>query len=412
MCGSSSALRAAAPHLFLLAALGCGAPTSDTAADAGGTSLDAGDPPALPDAGRPPVPIEAWCDTWALERCRRDVRCGRLGEQEEPSCLWRERAACDATALLRGVAENRLQFLSSEAARCLDGYAVGSCFGDPEACALVFQGLVSAGEACVIEAECSVGSYCLTAEPVCPHRCHAYRALGETCNGWDAQCDPSAGHCALGDGGYVCSPLGGPQSPCSSDAMCRAELACIGGGCVQRLAKLGEPCGTTNGFPLCEATAFCVPQNGSSTAGACQRRVGVGGACVNGQGCLPNLRCSSLYRTGTCLPLATRGEKCTHSGECQRELHCRAKSATCEPLPADGGDCGFTGSQFRCAAGHYCDFLSGPSDYRCRALEPNGQECAYDGVCQTNDCGLGQLPDGGAGYRCQPPCSERADGGF
>jgi hypothetical protein len=118
-----------------------------------------------------------------------------------------------------------------------------------------------------------------------------------------------------------------------------------------------------------------------------------------------------VYQTGTCVPLAGEGESCTYSADCQTELYCSAATSKCTAYPPDGGDCTSQGSSFQCRVGQFCDFSAPNQDYVCTPKKALGEVCSYDGICQSNRCEYGQMPDGGYAARCVAPCSERGDGG-
>ena len=137
------------------------------------------------------------------------------------------------------------------------------------------------------------------------------------------------------------------------------------------------------------------------------------GAVCSGYGsCLPSLRCGSSFTTSTCIARSAEGDKCSNYGDCQQGLYCPPRTSRCTRIPGDGGDCTTQGSYFECRSGHFCDFNSPDGVYTCRARRAIGGDCTYDGVCLSNDCNYGALPDGGYGGVCDPKCSQKADGGF
>ncbi len=381
--------------------------------DAGRPGVDAG----TPDAGFGAVPIEQWCEDLALSECHRQLRCLLLAPAQLSSCLARQRLACAAVDTVEAVHHGRLQYLPDQAGRCLNAYGHGRCFDSPAECEGLFQGQVPPDGGCVLPQECQVGSFCLPAQNVCPSHCRAFSLGGESCNFWDRQCNPDGFDCEQVDAGaYGCVPRLGLGESCTSYNQCRADLVCPSKKCVQRKSGLGETCGVVNGYPECDPDAFCRQPSVNSGAtpppGECQKRIGLGGACVAGGPCLPNLRCSSDYGTGTCQPLGSEDEVCNGAGDCKKELFCWTRTSRCLPFDSDGGDCTATGTFYACAPGQICSYQGQSGQFVCKKQGELGAPCAYGGECLGNQCGVGTLSDGGSGAMCLGPCSQRADGGL
>lgn len=415
-------MRRLLPLLGCLGLLACPAPTptpdageqEDAGVDAG--APDAGRPPrdaGVPDAGFTAAPVEQWCALQALASCARDERCGRLGDAGAADCLalGGATARCDQLAYTRAVREGRLQYLESEAVRCLNGYASGSCALPPAACATVFQGLVPADGGCVLREECDDSQgFCDLYDNRCPHRCRAWTPQGEACDNFFTRCDPLVGSCDTADAGgaTLCLPRKAEGDPCTRFDACGDDMACSGGTCITRRAARGEACSLRNGFPFCDTEHFCRQAPGAP--GTCERKAGLGGTCTGPGSCLPSLRCSTLITTGTCLEKAGPGEGCIAWDDCEDGLYCDARLQRCERLPGPGGDCTFQVSGYRCRAGSACAFSS-TSDDRCVAQKAAGEPCGYTAECLSNDCEWGLLADGGYGGTCLESCSQRADGG-
>lgn len=388
-----------------------GVPDAGDEPDAGRPSRDAG----IPDAGFTRVPFEDWCASRAQALCFRDVRCGSVSGGALADCLTRRVAECDQLSTSSAVRGNRLQYLGTEAVSCLNGYASGNCEEDPPACASVFQGLVPPDAGCILTNECNNAGFCYQYDDQCPHHCRPWVPMGGRCDGFSQRCDPSVAACDVGDAGFeVCVPFKVEDEPCTSWDSCREDLACVENKCTKRNANLGEACGVRSGYPFCRGENFCrqgPPVGGVRPPGTCQLRAGLGGTCVGSASCLPSLRCSTVITTGTCQPKATLGANCVAYDDCEDGLFCNGRSQKCERLPADGGDCSSMGSFYRCATGFFCEFSATQED-TCAPRRATGEQCSYDGVCLSNECNFGALPDGGFGGQCFAPCALRADGGF
>lgn len=425
------------PALALILLAACTPPPPggmDASTPVDGGKADGGKPDAgKPDAGKPDsgtpaidagftnVPIAAWCDSHAWAQCDRDVRCLELGRANIDECISKKLESCDQTAFTRAVAENRLQYLGPKAVECLNGYAKGSCEETPAACEVVFAGRAPPDAGCILPEECNSDGFCYQYDYTCPHKCRGWAAMGASCDGFSVRCRPDEAFCGPYDGGGFsekCQPLRGLGEDCSEYDSCRVDLACAFvnnvGKCVKRSAVEGEPCGERSGFPFCADELFC-RQDTSVTSpppGTCQRRGGVGAVCSGYGSCLPSLRCGSSFTTSTCGPRLAEGEKCSVYGDCEQGLYCPPKTSRCAKIPGDGGDCTSQGSYFECKSGHFCDFNAPGGVYTCTARRAVGEDCSYDGVCLSNDCNYGALPDGGYGGVCDPKCSQKADGGF
>lgn len=415
--------------VLALVIAGCPAPVP--VVDSGVPELDAGQPDAgAPDAGRPPrdagvpdagflaAPVTSWCSLRALAECGRDVRCGRLSQQGVPGCVLTRTtlAACDQIALQRGAEELRTQYLESEAVRCLNALGSGSCEEEPLACTTVFTGLASPDAGCLAPTDCNSLGFCDTYDQQCPHRCTAWAAEGQPCDGFYRRCDPLNGSCDLNDAGTaVCFPRKTDGDPCQRYDACGAQASCVSGTCITRLAAPGEACAVRSGFPFCTPEYFCrqdpPDSNGVRPPGTCERKSGLGGTCTGPGSCLPSLRCSTLLTTGTCLTKGALRAACINYDDCQDGLYCDTKTQRCEGLPDAGGDCSFDVTGYRCAPGFTCAF-SGTSDDRCVTWKAAGEPCGYAGECLSNDCEYATLPDGGFGGTCMESCSQRADGGL
>ena len=386
--------------------------------DAGAT--DAGRPPrdaGVPDAGFTSAPIGSWCTSRALAECGRDLRCGRLAATGIPGCVLSRTtvSTCDQVAISRGVQERRTQYLESEAVRCLNALAQGSCEENPAACETVFTGLTPPDGGCLLAQDCTADGFCDLYDGRCPHQCRGWSALGSPCDGFTRRCDPVNGSCDLNDAGTaICFPKKNDGDACDRYDACGENSYCLDNTCITRQAAPGGACNVNSGFPFCTDEYFCrtePPVNGERPPGTCERKSGLGGTCTGPGSCLPSLRCSTYLTTGTCLVKAALHVGCINYDDCQDSLYCDAKTQRCEGLPDAGGDCSFARTGYRCAPGTTCAF-SGTSEDRCVGFKAVGQACGYAGECLSYDCEYTTLPDGGFGGTCIARCSQRADGGL
>lgn len=380
----------------------------DAGSDAG---RDAGTP--RPDAGFGDVPLEVWCESRATALCRRDRRCLRISDAGVDGCHARRLAECDQLGLLNSAARGRLQYLPAQAGDCLDGHDRGSCEEAPAACASVFSGLTPPDGGCTLAEDCTSEGHCFLYDGVCPHRCRGWVPLGGRCDGFSHRCRPGEGACEQVDAGVlVCVGVRDEGQPCPDFDSCRAELTCVSGQCVKRVARLGEPCGLTQGYPICGDEAFCRQAPGTPPEpGVCERKAGLGAVCTGFGTCLPSLRCTGGVVTGRCAARGATGERCLNFGDCEDGLFCHPLTQTCDPVPGPGGDCTVKGSQYTCVFGSSCDFEAPMSQYTCQAKRALGERCTYDGLCLSDECEFGPLPDAGFGGTCVTACSHRSDAG-
>lgn len=386
----------------------------DAGVDAGPPASDGGRPPrdaGVPDAGFKVVPIELWCSFRALAECSRDMRCGRLSQAGLVGCMLRRNAVaqCDQAGLEKSVRQGRIQYLETEAVKCLDALGSGSCEEAPQSCADVFTGLAPPDAGCFHPLDCNSLGFCDESDGLCPHTCRAWRDIGMSCNGFNHRCDPLNASCDLDDAGVaVCLPKKRDGDPCQRLDACPETSSCLMGKCVTQRAGPGESCHSDT-LPSCQAEYFCrqgPAVNGVKPPGSCERRSGLGGACTGSATCLPSLRCSSAYTTGTCQRKGSLHQPCAAGDDCEDDLFCDSRTQRCEALPDAGGDCSVGRTGFRCAPGSSC-VISGTFEGVCAAWKTVGQECEYDDECLSDDCRGATLPDGGQGGTCVANCSQR-----
>lgn len=374
---------------------------------------DAGRPPrdaGTPDAGFTDAPVESWCALQALAQCSRDVRCGRVADAGFAGCLLlaTSPAQCEQLALTRGVREFRIQFLPTEALRCLNGYAAGSCEETPDGCFNAFTGMSAPDAGCFHTLDCDGRSFCDLYDTQCPHRCRGWQPLGAPCDSTRNRCAPT-NSCETDDAGVrLCRPGLIEGDACNDFYACGEGSICSGGNCTRVYTHVGEACAVRNGYPLCPSEYFCRSADGG--AGSCERKGGIGDTCVGPASCLPSLRCSSILITGTCLPKAALGTPCVDYADCQDGLYCDDAIQRCAALPTAGGSCSYDDTAYRCAPGHSCAYSSTSND-TCVVWKAAGEPCGYSGECLSNNCEYAALPDGGFGGTCTGSCSQRADGG-
>ncbi len=153
------------------------------------------------------------------------------------------------------------------------------------------------------------------------------------------------------------APQGG-SAYCSSDDKCVAEPR----------GKLGDGCSGT-----CSISGNTTDCSGGS-----------GGASNGNATCYTNdgLHCGI---SGNCEPLVAAGQACT-SG-CVDGHYC---DATCKPKLGAGGDC--SSNWDACDAQTFCH-----DNGQCAAKQPNGTDCEYSDVCQSDHCDYS-----GATGKCAP----------
>jgi hypothetical protein len=288
----------------------------------------------------------------------------------------------------------------------------------------VLRGLVGADGGAFIAEDCDPDAGFIDQRDVsCPHRCVPWAQLGDLCidssGVYAPSCKPGLSACEYLDAGSsvrVCVVPRAEKAPCFSYEACAPGLVCTENTCQKLYGDAGEPCAVYEAFyPLCIGELYCkqgLPDSmGMPPPGTCERRAPLGGTCDGAGTCLTSLRCSSLIGTGTCQRRAGIGEPCSTSvsvyPDCEDGLWCPNATSRCAPIPTDGGDCSYQGTDGVCAPGSYCDNYP---TYTCRPLGADGDDCSYNTDCLSNECQLGALRDGGVGKGCSR-CRQMADGG-
>jgi hypothetical protein len=173
---------------------------------------------------------------------------------------------------------------------CLDGFycAEGFTCADGVGTCTALPGL---GQPCVMGPSfCAPGLGCRQSD----NTCQEPAGQGEDCliNPPDYLCAEGLG-CDFGTTGSTCVPVGGPGSPCTNDS-------------------------------TCVATAYCEFSNMT-----CTTRLADGGACNDGNECLPGHECRVQPGGPRCAPLPGRGEPC--AWDCADGLACQGPGGTCVP---------------------------------------------------------------------------------
>lgn len=304
--------------------------------------------------------------------CHRQARCGELRDEE--ACVrargeWNRalrEAGMGPYAHFEGSLEaGRTRFDEERAEACMDLIRDSSCeqsldeVMSAEVCR-VLVGQRKDGEACLVNEDCGVASYC----ELKPERatcdagaCKPLPGVGEKLLGYN-----NIYSCAPGlspDANDVCQPTVGENGPCQSSQSCAVGLLC-------------DP-----------------------NLQQCRRPGRVGESCGEGaQRCLPHLRCAE----GSCRELADVGESCTRSrgnilgwmSDCKRDLNCEAEAeasrGTCQEPRGAGSACG---DQSECQSGLFCDQRAGQQTRTCQEGVGEG------GKCDTAICapGLACHPD-------------------
>jgi hypothetical protein len=287
--------------------------------------------------------VSAWIDA----DCERAARCGEYISKEACVAFEGVRRAFDREVLVleANVASSRVSYDGGEAADCIERRRTASCDRtsadwrrSSAGCAAAFDGEVSNGGQCYLDAECRSGECAVGAcsESCCVGTCFDVLApahIGESCA--ERGCVDGA-FCDRNDPNQVCKALRPAGSPCGNHDECGYGLSCSEGTCVDTPAR-GEPCSTA---PFCENWFGDV--------------------------------CSSA--SGTCEPLPVVGGLCRFNNDCQAPLVCNA--SVCAAPPDAGEPC----LDRICGAGTYC------AAGTCATQSPEGALCTVGDECTTFWC--------------------------
>jgi hypothetical protein len=344
-----------------------------------------------PDAGTPPPGdgggIDAFYDTYARAICGRlfdcprhkdddvalrnvfgtEARCVKLGAE-----LLRRNGEFDD--VLQRVAEGTVRYDASLASACFA--ALRRCgapvnLAEIGACRDMFEGQVSAGDACYADADCAGDAYCASASDatfplVCPGMCRPRKTNGASCF-FPNECAASKGFAA-----------------------CRSDDA--GTRCVDYTlaasAPVGQPCGFLQGETLtpCGSAAWC-----DGTIGTCRPELMAGAACASQDDvCVVGFLCGGQDGGAVCGPMPvgkSAGDACgpASSGVCDPflSLSCIAGTCTLTGDGAVGSPCRSTDfGQFTCQAGLAC----ASTTHVCKPIVKAGEPCEGSAECQSRSC--------------------------
>ncbi len=241
----------------------------------------------------------------------------------------------------------------------------------PAACADVFAGTLTLGEACSIDAECAGEAYCA-----------------------GAACPETSGVCTMR------SPGGGS---CAAQNECVLGLDCEGGICVVPSSNSGGSCEGVGGCPLDEQ---CVGAMGGGV-GTCVNRAmletaALGDACnLRGEDivlCRDGISCavtgfsppaSAIFE---CVADVASGAPCNAAvpSMCPDGEYCEGANplmlmfdGTCTRRPGDGEACGSS------LLGEVCAFGSNCVAGTCVSPKDNGSACDSDQGCYSDRCRSG-----------------------
>lgn len=331
---------------------------SKSEAGAGGSA----EPPALTDQRVAEIArslAEAVCQ--ALEQCVGSAKLTMLTARED--CVERYSAGFQQDDFGTLATSVEAGWIKLDESKLNDCYADTRALGCkvqadrlPTSCQEAIAAQRHAGDACAIDADCAVGTYC-PIDASCPRNCQAAVDKGANCTR-DAECKVgsicSAGKCT------VPSDVGAPCAG-NSGGVCELGDSCVGsddtnpGTCQTnasvQVGELDQPC--TPGMTLCKEGLSCAYDG---AAFFCVGPVASGAACrlALPSQCPVDTYCSAadLTQTGSCLALPTEGKTCVLNNAC--------------------------------AAGHVCVTQGGKNT--CRELGDLGDACAADALCRSGAC--------------------------
>jgi hypothetical protein len=289
--------------------------------------------------------------------CTYYARCGLFPDQA--TCVGANVPALAVDPnLISAVHAGRVIFKGNDVKACFDAMADATCDETdangrirPGNCNYYVEGTVGGGEACVLDEEC----------------------ISQRCSGGMSGMTCQMGTC-LGDTAPVTEPVA-IGMPCTSLTGCVVGAYCdLSGVCVE-LKRSGIPC---NANEECTYGFGCVGTTGTRT---CERLPAKGEPCPAGVCRDFGTYCSS--QSATCQPMGLPSAPCTSNDQCSLFYTCDVTNTrTCVQTPGIGQSCRQTLECF--PANSFCDSTSGT--YICTATRADGQMCANDGQCQTDNC--------------------------
>jgi len=300
------------------------------------------------------------------------TRCGSASSSFDPADKTNFVAFCQATVAApgSGVTDSYLNTCNGALA------ATTSCNISQVAGCENPSGKLANGAACYSGAQCVSGECSKTGGVSTDGGiADAGAATGISCG----TCDPRAAENAACDASGVTAPR------------CMSALTCTNGTCVKPVTiPSGGACSYTgppgtncaapttcipgsNGAGTCgappkkgEKCSFICDTNLTCTAGTCQDKVALGGACPTGTECQSTLYCDSASKLCAALKAGKSGDPCATGVKCDPGLSCRAvgdSALTCMPLKNKGEAC--IASANECAM--YLDCIGGT----CQTPDPS-----------------------------------------
>lgn len=328
--------------------------------------------------------------------CRKLFRCSSANDDDIgfKAALGTEARCVDMVAelerrrprfidLKQKLASGEVRFVPASAAACLEeasrcGYGNRSDLeSHGPACRAVFEGSVALGEPCQRGEECAGDARCAIDE-VCPGKCRARAALGETCDTF-RDCDDTAGV-----------------------TECRYSAASQGSSCVRvtiaAAADMGQPCTAVLGegisFVPCAAGLWCDGDaSASPSTGTCRAPLLDGALCDNNDDlCVDGDSCFDLK---TCKPLefGTRaGDACDDAvgPYCDPFARLSCVSGKCQVLgdgsPGSACSTGDIHGELDCNGATRCDGGSAGTSPTCQPLLATGAACRSRAQCTSGAC--------------------------
>lgn len=244
-----------------------------------------------------PVAFEQYCDAYAEMACEVARICDCLEGYSVELCQTYMRMEC-ADEVEQPVNDGRVRYLPNEGGQCLEDLwnVARDCRVDdhedwPEACDLMLEGLVPAGQGCDGDAECLPGLECYSSQ---------------------------------------CVDMPGEGQPCL-DGSCETDHFCGVDDLCHRYRSVGQPC--PEGDYACDDDLYC-----DGRTDTCAPYLSAGADCAHdAYACDDDLHCSPASQT--CRPYPGAGQSCADSGgDCADDLYCDS-AEICQPQQGSGAVC-------------------------------------------------------------------------